>query len=442
VLGGLATMVASAASNQVGAAVGAHAFAAIGPVGVVAVRQLVAAAVLLPVARPNLRRFTWAQWWPTLLLALVFATMNLSLYTAIDRIGLGLAVTLEVLGPLGVALAGSRTRLHLLCAAAAGLGVYLLVLPGPSSDYLGVGLGLLAAACWAAYILLNRLLGNRLPGLQAPAAATAVSALLYLPVVAFLAAQGQLHSTAVLYAVGAGLLSSVVPYAADLVALRRVPARFFGVVMSIHPVLAALAGLVILQQVLDPHEWAGIGVVVTANVLAVAAAHRQAGQRGAGRGEGDPAAGQDHGADRGHRDAGRQPTLEHVGELGRRHDQRGQHRRHEQRPAPRGTVRAEADADHGEAEHQPVGRHRVGPDGGRLPAPSPVRPPSRPATAASRTTPPRRSTRSATCGNVVSAGRGSWVPAQFRQVVVPLPHSEDFVAKSAGRDAGQIGRPE
>ena len=100
-------MLGSAASNQVGAAVGAHAFPTIGPAGVVAVRQFVAAAVLLPVGRPNLRRFTWAQWWPTLLLGLVFATMNLSLYTAIDRVGLGLAVTLEFLGPLAVALGGS-----------------------------------------------------------------------------------------------------------------------------------------------------------------------------------------------------------------------------------------------------------------------------------------------------------------------------------------------
>lgn len=275
-LGGLATMTASAASNQVGAAVGAHAFGTIGPVGVVAVRQFVAAAVLLPVARPNLRRFTWGQWWPTLLLGLVFATMNLSLYLAIDRIGLGLAVTLEFLGPLGVALAGSRTRRDILCAAGAGLGVYVLVLPGPSSDYLGVGLGLLAAACWAAYILLNRTVGKRLPGLQAPAAATAVSALLYLPVAGFLALQDRLHGTAVLYAVGAGILSSVVPYAADLIALRRVPARFFGLVMSLHPVLAALAGLVILRQVPHPHEWAGILIVVTTNALAVAAAQSQA----------------------------------------------------------------------------------------------------------------------------------------------------------------------
>jgi inner membrane transporter RhtA len=278
-LGGLATMVASAASNQVGAAVGAHAFATIGPTGVVAVRQFVAAAVLLPAVRPNLRRFTWAQWWPTVLLGLVFATMNLSLYTAVDRIGLGLAVTLEFLGPLAVALAGSRTRLDLACAVGAGLGVYVLVLPGPASDYLGVGLGLLAAGCWAAYILLNRLLGTRLPGLQAPAAATAVSALAYLPAAAILIHHGRLHSTGVLYAVGAGVLSSVVPYAVDLIALRRVPARFFGVVMSIHPVLAALAGLVLLHQVLGPHEWAGIAIVVTANALAVAATGARPGIR-------------------------------------------------------------------------------------------------------------------------------------------------------------------
>lgn len=272
VLGGLATMVASAASNQVGAAVGAHAFATIGPAGVVAVRQFVAAAVLLPVARPNLRRFTWPQWWPTLLLGLVFAVMNLSLYTAIDRIGLGLAVTLEFLGPLGVALAGSRRLLDLACAVGACLGVYILVLPSPSSDFLGIGLGLLAAACWAAYILLNRLLGTRLPGLQAPAAATAVSALLYVPVAGLLLAQGTLAGIGIGYAVGAGVLSSVVPYAADLIALRRVPAQFFGVVMSIHPVLAALAGLVLLGQVLALHVWIGILVVVAVNAVAVAAA--------------------------------------------------------------------------------------------------------------------------------------------------------------------------
>ncbi|MEU4426513.1 EamA family transporter [Actinoplanes sp. NPDC024001] len=266
---GLATMVGSAASNQIGAAVGAHAFAAIGPAGVVAVRQFVAAAVLLPVARPDPRRFSWAQWWPTLLLGLVFATMNLSLYTAVDRVGLGLAVTLEFLGPLAVALAGSRTRRDLLCALGAGVGVYVLVLPDASSDWFGIGAGLVAAVCWAAYILLNRLVGARLPGLQAPAAATAVSALLYLPVVLVLAAQGRLGAGALLYAVAAGVLASVIPYAADLIALRRVPPRLFGVVMSVHPVFAALAGLVLLGEALSAHEWLGVAVVVMVNAVAV-----------------------------------------------------------------------------------------------------------------------------------------------------------------------------
>ena len=169
---GVATMLLSGLSNQTGAGIGAHAFSAVGPAGVVAVRQLVAAAVLLPAARPALHRMSWAQWWPALLLAAVFAVMNLSLYTAIDRIGLGLAVTLEFLGPLAVALLGSRSRRDVLTAVAAGVGVYVLVLPGPSSDFLGLALAVLAAECWAAYIVLNRVAGSRLPGLQAPAVAT------------------------------------------------------------------------------------------------------------------------------------------------------------------------------------------------------------------------------------------------------------------------------
>jgi inner membrane transporter RhtA len=270
-------MLGGASSSQVGAAVGAHAFGTIGPAGVVAVRQVVAAAVLLPVARPPVRRMTWAQWWPVLLLALVFGSMNLSLYTAIDRIGLGLAVTLEFLGPLGVALAGSRSARDLLIALAVAAGVYVLVLPGPSSDWLGLALGLLAAACWAAYILLNRVAGARLPGLQAPAVATAACALAYLPVVLALSAEGLVHGAALAEALTAGVLSSVVPYAADLTALRVVPPRFFGVFMSVHPVLAALVGIVLLGQVLALHEWAGIAVVVLANAAALTWSGRRPG---------------------------------------------------------------------------------------------------------------------------------------------------------------------
>jgi inner membrane transporter RhtA len=271
---GVATMTGSALSNQVGAALGAHAFAAVGPAGVVAVRQWVAAAVLLPVARPPLRRMSWAQWWPVLLLAAVFGCMNLSLYTAIDRIGLGLAVTLEFLGPLAVALAASRSRRDLVLALAAATGVYVLVLPGPSSDWLGLGLGLLAAACWAAYIVLNRVAGARLPGLQAPAVATMLCSLAYLPVLVLLAGDGRLAGQPLVHAVAAGVLATAVPYAADLAALRFVPPRFFGVFMSIHPVMAAVAGILLLGQLLVLHQWVGIAIVVLTNAVAVAVSGR------------------------------------------------------------------------------------------------------------------------------------------------------------------------
>jgi inner membrane transporter RhtA len=292
-LPGVATMLASGVSNQAGAAVGAHAFPAIGPAGVTAVRQFVAAAVLLPVARPNFRRFTRAQWWPAIALGLVFATMNLSLYTAVDRIGLGLAVTLEFLGPLGVAIGQSRTRRDLLFAATACVGVWVLVLPGPSSDYLGLALALLAAGCWASYILLNRLLGRRLPGLSGPATATSVSALLYVPVAVILAAQGRFGGAALIYAIGAGVFSSAVPYAADLVVLRRVPAQFFGVFMSVNPVLAALAGMVILAERPALHEWAGILIVVVTNALMLSGGARS-GRRRAATAPADPGSSPDH----------------------------------------------------------------------------------------------------------------------------------------------------
>lgn len=175
-------MVGSGLSNQTGAAIGSLGFPVLGPVGVVAVRQYVAAVVLMAVGRPRLRTFTWGQWWPVVLLALVFGTMNLSLYTAIDRIGLGLAVTLEFLGPLSIALAASRRRVDACCAVIAAAGVVTLMRPRPSADFLGMGLGLLAAGCWASYILLNRTVGRRIPGAAGSAAAAGLSAVLFLPV--------------------------------------------------------------------------------------------------------------------------------------------------------------------------------------------------------------------------------------------------------------------
>ena len=274
---GMAMMVGSGLASQTGAGIGALAFPVIGPVGVVAVRQWVAAIILLVVGRPRLRTFTRHQWLPVLGLAAVFAAMNVSLYTAIDRIGLGLAVTLEFLGPLTVALIGAvtsttsgvRRRATLVCAVLAAAGVVVLARPQPTADYLGICLGLLAATSWAGYILLNRTVGQRVPGVAGSAAAGALSALVYVPVgIATLIAQPP-TPTALGCAVAAGVLSSVVPFLSDLLALRRVPAHFFGIFMSVNPVLAGAVGAVVLGEALTVLDWLAIGLIVAANGVSV-----------------------------------------------------------------------------------------------------------------------------------------------------------------------------
>jgi inner membrane transporter RhtA len=305
-------MFGGALSNQLGAATGALAFGVIGPAGVVAVRQWIAGIVLLAAGRPRWRSFTWAQWRPVLLLALTYGTMNLSLYTAIGRLGLGLAVTLEFLGPLAVALATSRRRTDLACALVAGAGVVALTRPRPATDYLGIGLGLLAAACWASYILLNREIGRRLPGAEGSAAAAALSALVFVPAGIVVLLRHPPTAAALACAATAGILSSAVPLLADLLALRRVPAGYFGIFMSVNPVLAALIGLLILRQPLSWAAWLSIAAIVAAN--AVSALRRQV------PGPRPTAAIRLHGEDHGHADDGRardpgraQPLAEQQG---------------------------------------------------------------------------------------------------------------------------------
>lgn len=278
-IAGVCAMLASGLSTQLGAAIGSLAFPVLGPVGVVAVRQFVAAAVLLILVRPRLRSFTRRQWGPVLLLAAVFGVVNLSLYTAIDRIGLGPAVTLEFLGPLTIALAGSRRRVDLGCAVLAAAGVVALMRPRPTADYVGMGLALLAAACWAAYILLSRSIGQRIPGAQGTAAAAGLSALVYLPIGASVAVHHTPSAGALGAAVAAGILSSAVPFLLDLFALRRVPAKAFGLFMSVNPVLAAAVGALALGQRLDLAAWLSIAAIIAANAISILAQPRRARRR-------------------------------------------------------------------------------------------------------------------------------------------------------------------
>ncbi|WP_345715822.1 EamA family transporter [Luteolibacter yonseiensis] len=264
---GVLLAVGSAASNQVGAAMGSLAFPVLGPPGVVAVRQAIAAVLLWSIAKPRLGSFTRAQWIPVLSLALALGVMNLTLYFAIQRIGLGLAVALEFLGPLGVSLFGARSRAVVVAAALAGIGVLALTHPDASSDFAGIGLALLAACGWASYILLNRTIGRRLPGLEGTAVATGISASLFFPIGVFIFIKAQPGVAIVCYAVGAGVLASAIPFALDLVTLRRLPPSLFGVISSIQPVFAALVGVVILRQPLIPLEWLGILLIAAANII-------------------------------------------------------------------------------------------------------------------------------------------------------------------------------
>ncbi|MET0716478.1 MAG: EamA family transporter [Mycetocola sp.] len=272
---GIAMMLGSSASNQGGAALGAMAFPVIGPVGVVAVRQLVTAIVLAPIVRPTLRGLRRNQWLPVLGLVLVFSVMNLSLYAAVERIGLGLAVTLEFLGPLTVAVLSTRRPFDLACATVAGIGVVVLTQPGPTADYVGISLALLAAVAWGCYIMLNRTVGQRLPGLQGTAMASLVTAAAWTPIAVVWFAFHPPTFGAVALAAACGLLSSIVPYVADLLALRRVPTGLFSTFTSINPVWAALAGWLLLRQALDVNEWVGIGLIVASNIAVTTRAFRR-----------------------------------------------------------------------------------------------------------------------------------------------------------------------
>lgn len=272
---GINVLIAGASSQQFGAAVGASLFPVLGPVGVIAVRQLVMAAVHLPLGRPPLRKLSRSQWGLGIALGVVMGMMNLTLYLSIERIGLGLAVTLEFVGPLALALIASRRAINAVCALAAGAGVFVLAGPQTSNDLTGIVLGLAAAACWAGYILVNRAAGASLPGLQASAIAAAVSALIFVPVAAFVVDFDAVTPAVLGFGVLAGVLSSALPYAADIFVLRRMPAGQYALMVSVNPVLAALAGFILLAELLTMLELAAVVLITFANVVAVVARQRE-----------------------------------------------------------------------------------------------------------------------------------------------------------------------
>jgi inner membrane transporter RhtA len=259
-------VVTACASVQFGAAFAKSLFDQAGPGGTVFLRVLFAALILAAIWRPAIAGRSRADWRLILPFGFVLAAMNLSFYFALDRIPLAVGVTLEFVGPLGVAIAGSRRALDLVWVALATGGILLLCDFGTADlDPLGVALALLAGCFWGAYILLSARIGRTLPGGQGLALAMLAGATMLVPVGigdggADLLAPGVLAVGLVV-----AILSSAIPYSLEMEALRRMPEGVFGVLMSLEPALAALAGFVVLGEGLARREIVAIVLVVAAS---------------------------------------------------------------------------------------------------------------------------------------------------------------------------------
>ena len=280
-------------SVQVGAGLAGRMFGEVSPATLTGLRLWAAAAAmaafggrgLARTARDLVRERAWRDSAVVVAFGVTLAIMNFSFYQAFARIPLGIVVTIEFLGPLAVAVASSRRVVDLVWVALAGTGVALLS-DGWSSLSLhggqvgqagtalaGVALALVAAAGWAAYILLSASTGRRFPGSSGLTIAMVLAALLVTPAAAAgSAGRGDPLRLAVIgTGIAAGLLSSVIPYRLEMETLRRIPARIFGIWMSLEPAVAALVGLVLLGEALAPREWAAIGCVIVASAGAARA---------------------------------------------------------------------------------------------------------------------------------------------------------------------------
>jgi inner membrane transporter RhtA len=251
-------------SVQLGSALAKQLFSAVGSFGTVALRLFFAAAVLVLLWRPSLRidRRTWTV---VLGYGLILGLMNLCFYLALARIPLGIAVTIEFLGPLAVALAGSRRWLDAFWALLAAGGVALLMEGRGDLDLVGFLFALAAGVFWGLYILVGAALGRHTTQGNGLALGMAVAALVAVPFGVAESGTALIRPWVLVAGLGVALLSSVIPYTVDLEALRKMPPRVFGILMSLEPAMAALIGLIVLQEALHWREWIAVLCVVAAS---------------------------------------------------------------------------------------------------------------------------------------------------------------------------------
>ena len=253
-------------SVQGGAAIAKGLFPVLGAAGTTSLRVGLSALVLLAVVRPRLGQLRAAQWRAVVPYGLALGAMNFLFYCALARIPLGLAVTLEVVGPLGLALAGSRRWTDIMWVVLAGAGIALIA-PWSSSglDLLGVGFALAAGVAWAGYIVLGRRTAAVLPGSLAVTVGMLFAAL---PVLPFGVASGSLLALTphlLLLGLLLAVFSSVLPFTLEMQALKTLPTRTFSILMSLEPVAAAASGWLLLDERLTLAQWLAVGLIVVAS---------------------------------------------------------------------------------------------------------------------------------------------------------------------------------
>ncbi len=276
---GVALVIGSCLSLPFGAAIAAQLFPVLGPWGVTSMRVAIAALLLVVIVRPRPRRWTRSQWTAAALFGLSLAAMNASFYAAIDRIPLGPAVAIEFLGPLVLAAILTRRLADAAWVAVAVIGVALLAVDGligsEPLDPLGVLFVLVAAGFWIMYIRMSARVGAVIPGSGGLAMGLVVAAVLLLPVgvPAAITVAGDLNL--LLLAALTAVLSSVIPYSFELAALRRLPQRVFGVLLSLEPAFATLAGWLVLGQSATPLRMLAVALVVLASLGTTLGVRRQ-----------------------------------------------------------------------------------------------------------------------------------------------------------------------
>jgi inner membrane transporter RhtA len=253
-------------SVQLGAAIAKNLFDDADPLTLVWLRLATSAVVLAAVGRPALRGRTPDDWRVAVTFGVVLGTMNWAIYESFARIPLGIAVTIEFLGPLGLALAWSRRARDLIWVVLAAAGVGLLSIERGDLTVAGVAFALLAAVAWSAYILLSASTGRRWPGLDGLTVASMVATLGMAPFVAASSGRGLGEPRVLLLGALVGLLSSVIPYSFEITALRRIRPSLLAILMSLEPAAAALAGIVFVHEFLSVVQWLAVGCVIAASV--------------------------------------------------------------------------------------------------------------------------------------------------------------------------------